>query len=103
MTEPGYVGVPLPDAAATGVSVTPPVAPANDFAPPVLPKANNVHGLPQPPSGLHPVNNVDTQIIMAGHDGANLPSVPVGAGSSVGAVPNPPGLRSRLAAIFRRG
>jgi hypothetical protein len=71
--------------------------PSSDFSPPKLPAAHNSTGEPVTPSGTHPYSSAPTVIIQAGHQGENLPSVPVGAGSNVH------GLRARIAALFRRG
>jgi hypothetical protein len=76
-------------------------APSSDFAKPVLPKANNVHGLPQPPSGLHPSTSPQAVFTPTGHDWT--PDVPSAVGTKDTGLPNVShGLRDRLAAIFRR-
>jgi hypothetical protein len=39
---------------------------AEQFPPADVPKANNVHGTPQPPSGTHTPVNSEAKIVMVG-------------------------------------
>lgn len=40
---------------------------AEQFPPADVPKADNVHGVPQPPSGLHPAMEPTTSVQMIGN------------------------------------